>query len=196
MNHIDDTRAPEPLWLTSEWIAGELPETYPTGSSAGAAAPAVVACFDPALRFCCGANHFDAATNFGAQRRRPPLTPRTQTWHIRATFLTRSGPRTSPVRSPESIVLSRSLVVLAPELKPRRRHQLLEGRLDLQLLPQATRYRCADVPHVQCARRIPIDEHRLSTPPASLGEPTHRRRARVGSICRIAGVAEPHMLPP
>jgi hypothetical protein len=50
MIHIDDTRTPEPLELTSEWIAGE-PETYPTGSSAGAAAPAVVACFDPAWRF-------------------------------------------------------------------------------------------------------------------------------------------------
>jgi hypothetical protein len=51
MIHIDDTRTPEPLELTSEWIAGELPETYPTGSSAGAAAPAGVACFDPAWRF-------------------------------------------------------------------------------------------------------------------------------------------------
>ena len=31
MIHIDTTRALEPLELTSEWIAGELPETYPTG---------------------------------------------------------------------------------------------------------------------------------------------------------------------
>jgi hypothetical protein len=31
MIHIDNTRALEPLELTSEWIAGELPETYPTG---------------------------------------------------------------------------------------------------------------------------------------------------------------------
>jgi erythromycin esterase-like protein len=29
--HIDTTRATEPLERTSEWIAGELPETYPTG---------------------------------------------------------------------------------------------------------------------------------------------------------------------
>jgi hypothetical protein len=31
MLHIDSTRALEPLELTSEWIAGELHETYPTG---------------------------------------------------------------------------------------------------------------------------------------------------------------------
>ncbi|WP_460357705.1 erythromycin esterase family protein [Mycobacterium sp. ZZG] len=31
MIHIDNTRALEPLELTSEWIAGELPETYPSG---------------------------------------------------------------------------------------------------------------------------------------------------------------------
>jgi erythromycin esterase-like protein/predicted phosphoribosyltransferase len=31
MIHIDNTRALEPLELTSEWIAGEIPETYPTG---------------------------------------------------------------------------------------------------------------------------------------------------------------------
>ena len=31
MIHIDRTRAVEPLELTSEWIAGEVPETYPTG---------------------------------------------------------------------------------------------------------------------------------------------------------------------
>lgn len=31
MIHIDNTRALEPLELTSEWIAGEVPETYPTG---------------------------------------------------------------------------------------------------------------------------------------------------------------------
>jgi erythromycin esterase-like protein len=31
MIHIDQTRALEPLELTSEWIAGEVPETYPTG---------------------------------------------------------------------------------------------------------------------------------------------------------------------
>jgi erythromycin esterase-like protein len=31
MIHIDQTRALEPLELTSAWIAGELPETYPTG---------------------------------------------------------------------------------------------------------------------------------------------------------------------
>ena len=31
MIHIDNTCALEPLELTSEWIAGELPETYPTG---------------------------------------------------------------------------------------------------------------------------------------------------------------------
>jgi len=31
MIHIDQTRALEPLELTSEWIAGELPETYPSG---------------------------------------------------------------------------------------------------------------------------------------------------------------------
>ncbi|MBV8179758.1 MAG: erythromycin esterase family protein [Mycobacterium sp.] len=29
--HIDHTRALEPLELTSQWIAGETPETYPTG---------------------------------------------------------------------------------------------------------------------------------------------------------------------
>lgn len=29
--HIDETRALEPLELTSEWVAGETPETYPTG---------------------------------------------------------------------------------------------------------------------------------------------------------------------
>lgn len=29
--HLDETRALEPLELTSEWIAGELPETYPSG---------------------------------------------------------------------------------------------------------------------------------------------------------------------
>jgi hypothetical protein len=27
--HIDETTAVEPLELTSEWEAGELPETYP-----------------------------------------------------------------------------------------------------------------------------------------------------------------------
>jgi hypothetical protein len=27
--HIDETRALEPLELTSEWKRGELPETYP-----------------------------------------------------------------------------------------------------------------------------------------------------------------------
>jgi erythromycin esterase-like protein/predicted phosphoribosyltransferase len=31
MIHIDNTRALEPLEVTSTWIAGELPETYPTG---------------------------------------------------------------------------------------------------------------------------------------------------------------------
>jgi hypothetical protein len=31
MIHIDNTRALEPLELTSEWTAGELHETYPTG---------------------------------------------------------------------------------------------------------------------------------------------------------------------
>jgi erythromycin esterase-like protein len=31
MIHIDSTRALEPLELTSEWIAGEVPETYPSG---------------------------------------------------------------------------------------------------------------------------------------------------------------------
>ena len=31
MIHIDNTRALEPLELTSDWIAGELHETYPTG---------------------------------------------------------------------------------------------------------------------------------------------------------------------
>jgi erythromycin esterase-like protein len=29
--HIDHTRALEPLEPTSQWIAGETPETYPTG---------------------------------------------------------------------------------------------------------------------------------------------------------------------
>jgi len=29
--HIDETRALEPLERTSEWVAGELPETYPSG---------------------------------------------------------------------------------------------------------------------------------------------------------------------
>ena len=31
MIHIDNTCALEPLELTSEWIAGEVPETYPIG---------------------------------------------------------------------------------------------------------------------------------------------------------------------
>lgn len=31
MIHIDQTRALEPLEVTSRWIAGENPETYPTG---------------------------------------------------------------------------------------------------------------------------------------------------------------------
>jgi erythromycin esterase-like protein/predicted phosphoribosyltransferase len=31
MIHIDNTRALEPLELTSDWIAGEVPETYPSG---------------------------------------------------------------------------------------------------------------------------------------------------------------------
>jgi hypothetical protein len=31
MIHIEQTRAVEPHELTSEWIAAELPETYPTG---------------------------------------------------------------------------------------------------------------------------------------------------------------------
>ena len=31
MIHIDNTRAVEPLDVTSKWIAGEVPETYPTG---------------------------------------------------------------------------------------------------------------------------------------------------------------------
>jgi hypothetical protein len=31
MIHIDNTRALEPQDVTSEWIAGEAPETYPTG---------------------------------------------------------------------------------------------------------------------------------------------------------------------
>jgi erythromycin esterase-like protein len=31
MIHIDNTRALEPLEVTSQWIAGEVPETYPTG---------------------------------------------------------------------------------------------------------------------------------------------------------------------
>jgi erythromycin esterase-like protein len=31
MIHIDNTRALEPLELTSEWIAGDLHDTYPTG---------------------------------------------------------------------------------------------------------------------------------------------------------------------
>ena len=29
--HIDKTRALEPLEVTSLWVAGETPETYPTG---------------------------------------------------------------------------------------------------------------------------------------------------------------------
>jgi erythromycin esterase-like protein len=29
--HIDETRALEPLEVTSQWVAGETPETYPTG---------------------------------------------------------------------------------------------------------------------------------------------------------------------
>jgi erythromycin esterase-like protein len=29
--HIDTTRALEPLEMTSLWVAGETPETYPTG---------------------------------------------------------------------------------------------------------------------------------------------------------------------
>jgi hypothetical protein len=29
--HLDETRALEPLERTSEWEAGELPETYPWG---------------------------------------------------------------------------------------------------------------------------------------------------------------------
>lgn len=29
--HVDDTRALEPLEVTSHWVAGETPETYPTG---------------------------------------------------------------------------------------------------------------------------------------------------------------------
>jgi erythromycin esterase-like protein len=29
--HVDDTRALEPLETTSLWVAGETPETYPTG---------------------------------------------------------------------------------------------------------------------------------------------------------------------
>ncbi|MCW2687455.1 MAG: hypothetical protein JWR37_2345, partial [Mycobacterium sp.] len=31
MIHLENTRALEPLELTSEWIAGEVPETYPSG---------------------------------------------------------------------------------------------------------------------------------------------------------------------
>jgi erythromycin esterase-like protein/predicted phosphoribosyltransferase len=31
MIHVDDTHALEPLDVTSDWVAGELPETYPTG---------------------------------------------------------------------------------------------------------------------------------------------------------------------
>jgi len=31
MIHIDKTRALEPLEMTSRWVAGETPETYPTG---------------------------------------------------------------------------------------------------------------------------------------------------------------------
>jgi hypothetical protein len=31
MIHIDRTRALEPLEPTSLWVAGETPETYPTG---------------------------------------------------------------------------------------------------------------------------------------------------------------------
>ena len=29
--HIENTRALEPLEVTSPWVAGETPETYPTG---------------------------------------------------------------------------------------------------------------------------------------------------------------------
>jgi erythromycin esterase-like protein len=29
--HIDQTRALEPLEVTSQWVAGETPETYPSG---------------------------------------------------------------------------------------------------------------------------------------------------------------------
>jgi erythromycin esterase-like protein len=29
--HFDETRAVEPLELTAEWEAGEVPETFPTG---------------------------------------------------------------------------------------------------------------------------------------------------------------------
>jgi len=29
--HFDETRAVEPLERTSEWEAGEVPETFPTG---------------------------------------------------------------------------------------------------------------------------------------------------------------------
>jgi hypothetical protein len=31
MIHIENTQALEPLDVTSEWIAGETPETFPTG---------------------------------------------------------------------------------------------------------------------------------------------------------------------
>jgi hypothetical protein len=31
MIYIDNTRALEPLELTSEWITGDLHDTYPTG---------------------------------------------------------------------------------------------------------------------------------------------------------------------
>jgi erythromycin esterase-like protein len=29
--HFDQTRAVEPLERTAKWVAGEVPETYPTG---------------------------------------------------------------------------------------------------------------------------------------------------------------------
>lgn len=31
MIHIDRARALEPLEVTSRWVAGEMPETYPSG---------------------------------------------------------------------------------------------------------------------------------------------------------------------
>jgi len=31
MIHIENTQALEPLEITSQWIAGEMPETYPSG---------------------------------------------------------------------------------------------------------------------------------------------------------------------
>ena len=31
MIHIDSTRALEPLEVTSLWVSGETPETYPSG---------------------------------------------------------------------------------------------------------------------------------------------------------------------